>query len=147
MFLSSSWDSPCLTTECMHRTKSFTCPTFTRRFKAQSGFFEPRRSCATSFFRKRERSSRPMIIDCHCHAGKGDIMTAPWNTDAPLAAYLRRARAAGIDRTVIFAPFTSDYHTANREVARIVARHPSRLIGFAFVHAVRDAGRIHNMVK
>ena len=41
-----------------------------------------------------------MIIDSHCHAGKGDRMTAPWNTDAPTAAYLRRARAAGLDKTL-----------------------------------------------
>jgi uncharacterized protein len=87
-----------------------------------------------------------MIIDCHCHAGKGDRMTAPWNTDAPLGAYLRRARRAGIDKTVVFAPFHSDYDVANREVARIVARHPQRLIGFAFVHASRDAGRVLKMV-
>lgn len=87
-----------------------------------------------------------MIIDCHCHAGKGDRMTAPWNTDAPIGPYLRRARAAGIGRTVIFAPFHSDYARANAEVARIVARAPDRLTGFAFVHADRDAGRILNMV-
>ena len=88
-----------------------------------------------------------MIIDWHCHAGRGDRMTAPWNTDAPLAAYLRRARAAGIDRTVVFAVFHSDYATANAEVARVVARFPRRLIGFAFVHARRDAGRIFTMVE
>jgi predicted TIM-barrel fold metal-dependent hydrolase len=88
-----------------------------------------------------------MIIDCHCHAGRGDRMTAPWNTDAPLEAYLRRARAAGIDRTVVFAPFHSDYAAANAEVARIVARHPQRLIGFAFVHPRRDAGRVFAMVR
>jgi predicted TIM-barrel fold metal-dependent hydrolase len=88
-----------------------------------------------------------MIVDCHCHAGRGDRLTAPWNTDAPLGAYLRRARAAGIDRTVVFAPFHSDYALANAEVARIVARLPRRLIGFAFVHARRDAGRIFAMVR
>lgn len=87
-----------------------------------------------------------MIIDCHCHAGKGDQMTAPWNTDAPIEPYLRRARRAGIDRTVVFAPFHSDYDQANRQVARIVARFPTKLIGFAFVHAARDAGRIFRMV-
>jgi len=87
-----------------------------------------------------------MIIDCHCHAGKGDRMTAPWNTDAPIEPYLRRARKAGIDKTVVFAPFHSNYDHANREVARIVARYPDRLIGFAFVHATRDAGRILRMV-
>jgi uncharacterized protein len=88
-----------------------------------------------------------MIIDCHCHAGKGDLMTAPWNTDAPIEPYLRRARAAGIEKTIAFAAFHSDYAEANRQVARIVARYPDRLIGFAFVHARRDTGRIFHMVQ
>jgi|SRR6185437_15945079 len=87
-----------------------------------------------------------MIVDCHCHAGIGDAMTAPWNTDAPIEPYLRRAREAGIDKTVVFAPFHSDYEVANRYVARIVRRYRPRLIGFAFVHAVRDAGRILAML-
>jgi uncharacterized protein len=88
-----------------------------------------------------------MIIDCHCHAGKGDLMTAPWNSDAPIEPYLRRARAAGIHKTVVFAPFHTDYARANADVARIVARYPDRLFGFAFVHATRDAGRIFEMVQ
>jgi uncharacterized protein len=88
-----------------------------------------------------------MIIDCHCHAGKGDRMTAPWNTDAPIASYLRRAQNAGIDKTIVFAPFHSDYDKANRQVARIIRQYPDRLIGFAFVHASRDAGRIFSMVE
>jgi predicted TIM-barrel fold metal-dependent hydrolase len=87
-----------------------------------------------------------MIIDGHCHAGKGDRMTAPWNTDAALEPYLRRARAASITKTVVMAAFNSDYAKANAEVARIVARYPGRLIGFVFVHATRDAGRIFPMV-
>ena len=88
-----------------------------------------------------------MIIDCHCHAGKGDIMTAPWNTDAPLGAYLRRAEAAGIDKTIVFPLFHSDYAEANLQVAKLVARNPGRLIGFAFVHPARDAGRIADMIR
>src|SRR6266446_6407170 len=83
-----------------------------------------------------------MIIDCHCHAGKGDLMTAPWNTAAPLGAYLRRARAAGVNRTVVFPPFHSDYVVANAALAKLVTGSHGRLIGFAFVHAVRDARRI-----
>jgi predicted TIM-barrel fold metal-dependent hydrolase len=83
-----------------------------------------------------------MIVDFHCHAGRGDLLTFPASTDAPLAAYLRRARRAGIDRTVVVPAFHSDYARANAELAAIVARHPGRLIGFAFVHARRDAGRI-----
>jgi uncharacterized protein len=88
-----------------------------------------------------------MIIDCHCHGGKGDIMTAPWNTDAPLDAYLRRARQAGIKRTVVFPVFQSDYSTGNRDVARLVASLAGRLIGFAMVHAGRDAGQVREIVR
>ena len=57
-----------------------------------------------------------MIIDCHCHAGKGDGLTGPWDTAAPLEQHMRRAAQAGIDRTVLFAAFHSDYAIANREV-------------------------------
>lgn len=88
----------------------------------------------------------PPIIDCHCHAGRGDRMTAPWNTIAPLQAYLRRARTAGIDKTIVIPAFHSNYAQANDELGRIVARHPRRLLGFAFVHARRDAGRIREMI-
>lgn len=87
-----------------------------------------------------------MIIDFHCHAGQGDGMTGPPFTDAPLDKYLRRARAAGIDRTVVVPCFHSDYSRANAELSRIVAGNP-RLIGFAFVHPRRDAGRIRAMVR
>src|SRR5688572_20293323 len=83
-----------------------------------------------------------MIIDAHCHAGKGDRMTDPWNTDAPLAAYLRRATTAGIHRTVVFPPFHSDYEKANAQLAQLVEEHKPRLVGFAAVHATRDSGRI-----
>lgn len=87
-----------------------------------------------------------IVIDCHCHAGHGDGLTGPWDTVAPLGPYLERCRQAGIGRSVVFAAFHSDYVQANREVARIVARQPGRLLGFAFVHAVRDRGRIGEMV-
>ena len=88
-----------------------------------------------------------MIIDCHCHAGLGDGLTGPWDTAAPIDRYLRRCARAGIDRSVIFAAFHSNYARANREVARLVARRTDRLYGFAFVHAARDRGRVHEMVR
>ena len=50
-----------------------------------------------------------MIIDSHCHAGKGDGLTGPWDTAAPLDKYLVRAARAGITHTVLFAAFHSDY--------------------------------------
>lgn len=88
-----------------------------------------------------------MIIDCHCHAGKGDGLTGPWDTDATLNRYLIRAAQAGIGRTVLFPAFHSDYAAANRAVARIVAPHPDRFYGFAFVHPARDRGRVHALVQ
>lgn len=87
------------------------------------------------------------VIDCHCHAGKGDGLTGPWDTSAPLGEYLRRAARAGIRRTVLFPAFRSDYRIANREVAQIVARNPRRFLGFAFLHPLRDAGRIGPMIR
>jgi len=88
-----------------------------------------------------------MIIDCHCHAGKGDGLTGPWDTAAPLARYLARAAEAGVDKTAIFAAFHSDYRRANREVAAIVRSAPDRFFGFAFVHAAKDRGRVGAMVR
>jgi uncharacterized protein len=87
-----------------------------------------------------------MIIDCHCHAGRGQRLDSPWSTRAPLTTYLRRARAAGIDRTVLLSTQHDDYAKANAAVARLVARMPERLMGFAVVHAQRDAGRIRELV-
>jgi predicted TIM-barrel fold metal-dependent hydrolase len=74
-------------------------------------------------------------------------MTAPWNTEAALEPYLRRAAAAGIYKTVVFSAFHTNYAEANSRVARIVARYSKRLIGFAMVHASRDRGRIREMVQ
>lgn len=88
-----------------------------------------------------------MIIDCHCHAGKGDGLTGPWDTAAPLGAYLRRAARAGIQRTVLFAAFHSDYAAANREVGHIVASRPNGFYGFAFIHPVNDRGRVQRLVR
>ncbi len=87
-----------------------------------------------------------MIIDAHCHAGTGDGLTGPWDTSAPLGTYLRRAGAAGITHTVVFAPLTSDYATANAQVAAFVRALPGRLTGFAFVNPTTDRGRIGAMV-
>jgi uncharacterized protein len=87
-----------------------------------------------------------MIIDCHCHAGEGDGFTGPWDTSAPLDRYLQRAARAGIDRTVVFSAFHSDYHKANQRVAEIVAADPRRLIGFAFINPRADQGRVRALV-
>jgi len=88
-----------------------------------------------------------VIIDSHCHAGKGDGLTGPWDTDAPLDKYLVRAQRAGIEKTVLFAAFHSDYAVANREVAQIVAGQAQRFYGYAFVDAVRDRSRMGALIR
>ena len=90
---------------------------------------------------------RPIIIDSHCHAGKGDGLTGPWDTDASLDKYLRRAAQAGIDRTVLLAAFRTDYAVANRQLAAIVASRPGRFYGFAFVHPLGDRGRVATLIR
>lgn len=87
------------------------------------------------------------IIDCHCHAGKGDGLTGPWDTDAPLTDFMRWSAEAHIQQTVLFAAFHSNYRQANRAVGQLVRRHPERFYGFAFVHADRDRGRIGRMIQ
>jgi len=88
-----------------------------------------------------------MIIDCHCHFGKGDGLTGPWDTSATLAKYLHRAGRAGIGRTVLFSLFHSDYAAANRKVAEIVRGRPERFLGFACIHPERDRGRVYRMLE
>jgi hypothetical protein len=48
------------------------------------------------------QNSKDLIIDCHCHAGKGETMSAPWTSYADPLVTLRRAEEARISRTVIF---------------------------------------------
>ena len=91
--------------------------------------------------------SGEFIIDCHCHAGHGDGLTGPWDTSAPLAAYVRRAQRAGIRKTVLFACFHSDYAAANSEVSRIVGHRPERFLGFVFVNGQTDRGRMMKLVE
>lgn len=88
-----------------------------------------------------------LIIDAHCHAGTGDGLTGPWDTRARLGKYLKRAKEARIQRTVLWSTFHSNYTVANRQVGQIVNQDPDRFFGFAFVHAKRDRGRIFEMVR
>jgi len=87
-----------------------------------------------------------MIIDAHCHAGRGDGFTGPWDTEAALDRYLRRAAAAGIGHTIVFPVFTSDYAAANARLARIVARLPQLLTGFCALHPQRDRTQLRTLI-
>jgi predicted TIM-barrel fold metal-dependent hydrolase len=88
-----------------------------------------------------------MIIDCHCHAGRGAEFWNEYVLSEWLVTYVRQAQAAGISRTVLFAPLVGDYRRANRRVAQIIRRHPGRFIGFAFVDAIRNRGHVMDMLE
>ncbi|MBO9702382.1 MAG: amidohydrolase family protein [Sporocytophaga sp.] len=88
-----------------------------------------------------------LIIDCHCHAGKGDGLQGPWDTNAPLKKFLQWSEEAGIKRTNLFSAFHSDYSLANAKVAEVVKRNPEKFYGFAFINPIRDQGRVFEMVK
>ncbi len=92
------------------------------------------------------QNSKDFIVDCHCHAGKGETMSAPWTSYADPLVTLRRAEEAGIDRTVIFPISNPTYEKANREIADIVARYPDRFIGFAKHDPVSESGKIRAML-
>jgi len=90
---------------------------------------------------------QPLIIDSHCHAGKGDGLTGPWDTNASLKEFMKWSNEARITKTVLFAAFNSNYSSANEKVARIVKAYPDKFYGYAFVHAQRDKGNIFQMVR
>jgi predicted TIM-barrel fold metal-dependent hydrolase len=93
-----------------------------------------------------ETKADGLIVDCHCHAGKGETMTAPWTSYADPKVTLRRADEAGIDKTVIFPISNPTYEKANQEIADLVAKYPERFIGFAKHDPVSEAGRIRRML-
>jgi uncharacterized protein len=88
-----------------------------------------------------------VVIDSHCHAGKGEGFNGPWDTNAYINKFIQRAHEAGIQKTVLFAAFSSNYEKANEQVATMVNDHPQLFYGYAFVHAERDKGNIFRMVE
>jgi predicted TIM-barrel fold metal-dependent hydrolase len=97
-------------------------------------------------------SQQTNIIDAHCHAGRGlnyasnDPKSDPWTTYNDPAWTLRRARQAGIDKTIIFPINNATYRQANEEIASYVRRWPDKFIGFAKHDSRTEAGKIRKML-
>jgi predicted TIM-barrel fold metal-dependent hydrolase len=91
--------------------------------------------------------AKPLVIDAHCHAGRGEAMSAPWTTRADVEVTLRHMAEAGIDRTVIFPINNAEYEKPNREIAEICGRYPGKFIGFAKHDPQTEAGRIRAMLR
>jgi predicted TIM-barrel fold metal-dependent hydrolase len=90
---------------------------------------------------------KPLVIDAHCHAGRGTAMSAPWTTRADPEVTLRHMAEAGIDRTVIFPINNAEYEKPNQEVAEVCGRYPGKFIGFAKHEPQAEAGRIAGMLR
>jgi uncharacterized protein len=96
---------------------------------------------------------RELVIDAHCHAGRGsnygktDRKYAPWTTYNDPQWTLKRMREVGIDQTVIFPISNVTYQEANEEIASYVARWPDKFIGFAKHDAKTEAGRIRDLLR
>ena len=88
-----------------------------------------------------------MIIDVHCHAGKGDGLTGPWDTDASLAHYLERADEAGVTHSVLLPAFHSDSAAVNHALWGLVRPARRRFWGFCFLSGKNDAGRVNELVS
>jgi hypothetical protein len=94
-----------------------------------------------------QQPGKPLVIDAHCHAGRGTAMSAPWTTQADVEVTLRHMAEAGIDRTVLFPINNVDYERPNQEIAEICERHAGRFIGFAKHDPQAEAGRIRGLLK
>jgi len=88
-----------------------------------------------------------LIIDSHCHVGKGDGLSGPWDTNASFSKYIEWADDYQISKTVFFSVFHSNYAIANLNVARIVSLNPNRFYGFACINAINDANRVFSLIK
>lgn len=96
---------------------------------------------------------RPLVVDAHCHAGRGlnygkpAETTDPWTTFNDPERTLRRMKEAGIDRTVIFPINNTTFQQANEEIAGYVRRWPDRFIGFAKHDGKTESGRIRELLR
>ena len=94
-----------------------------------------------------QRQPKPLVIDAHCHAGRGEAMSAPWTSRADPEITLRHMAEAGIDRTIIFPINNNEYEKPNQEIAEICRRYPEKFIGFAKHDPQTEAGRIQSLLR
>ncbi len=88
-----------------------------------------------------------LIIDSHCHYGKGEGFNGPWDTVADISSFMQWSRAAGISRTIIFAALGAVNKQANAAVARLVKRYPALFWGYVFIHPVQEAGQVNSIIQ
>ena len=94
--------------------------------------------------------ARDLVVDCHCHAGKGMNYgkedAAPWTTFNPPEWTLRKMEEVGIDKTIIFPISNTTYVEANEEIASYAKKWPDKFIGFAKHDQKTEAGQIRSLL-
>lgn len=87
-----------------------------------------------------------MIVDSHVHVGTAGVPLGPADPAASFALWRSRAAAVGIHRAVLMAAPVRTYAAANRSVAELARREPSKWLWYVFVNAVADRGRVADVV-
>lgn len=83
------------------------------------------------------------VIDFHGHVGRWDR----WGMRDDPSLMLHAMDKAGIDVSCLFAIFHPDGTTGNDILARFVAKHPDRFVGFAYVSPTMPEGMIPELTR
>ena len=73
-----------------------------------------------------------MIIDCHTHIGKGEMLNDVFQINSTPERLLYLMNKGGVDKSVIFPVCYKDYRKPNEEIAEI-AEKDNRFVGFGRV--------------
>lgn len=72
---------------------------------------------------------RSLVVDSHVQVGSGETWGDPKRAvDCDVGMIFERAAEAGIDRCCLAAVQSMTYSDQNREVARLCAKYPDKLI-------------------
>ena len=90
---------------------------------------------------------KSVVIDSHVQIGSGETWDDPKRpAEYDIGMIFERAAEAGIDRSCISAVQSTTYSGSNRDVARLCAQYPDKLIGFAVHSPQREAGQLRSLL-
>ena len=89
-----------------------------------------------------------MIIDCHTHIGRGEMLNDVFQINSTPERLLYLMNKGGVDKSVIFPVYYKNYRKPNEEIAEI-AEKDSRFIGFGrvSVNSPDAGGQVDYAVK
>lgn len=94
-----------------------------------------------------ELSMQSLVVDSDAQIGTGETWDTPFRpVDYKVEAILARSAEAGIDRSCVMAPRNQMYEAPNKQVARLCAKNPEKLIGLAVHSPQRETGHLRRML-